>query len=178
MISSINQPALVAVGGMIDKTIDSDQSESRRRTSVKAGTNARLDELKRRYDGMGSFLTQVVTHVNQELPQWACQYIRSCIFLPQVGFLMVVELDPVTGSGRYEGEGAGDERWEKLFKADGAVCYKNRYMKELDEQYGDLYCEIGGRYPQLGVLDMDAADTTSRHGGGNHPSPRHDRSKA
>ncbi|KAF4510494.1 hypothetical protein G6O67_002374 [Ophiocordyceps sinensis] len=122
LVSSINQPALVAVGDMIDRTVDFDQSESRRRTSVKAGINAHLDELKRRYDGMSSFLTQVVNHV---------------------GFLMVVELDPVTGSGKYEGEGTGAERWEKLFKADGAVCYKNSYMKELDEQYGDMYCEIG-----------------------------------
>ncbi|KAM4059327.1 mutS family protein [Hirsutella rhossiliensis] len=143
LASSIHQSALVAVGDMIDKTVDFDQSESRRRTSVKAGVNSRLDELKRQYDGMGSFLTQVVNHVNQELPEWASQYIRSCIFLPQVGFLMVVELDPATGNGKYEGEGAGAERWEKLFKADGAVCYKNRHMRELDEQYGDMYCEIG-----------------------------------
>lgn len=155
---------------MIDKTVDFDQSESRRRTSVKAGINAHLDELKRQYDGMGSFLTQVVNRVNQELPEWACQYIRSCIFLPQVGFLMVVELDPATGSGKYEGEGAGAERWEKLFKADGAVCYKNRYMKELDEQYGDRYCEIGGRFSHTATLDEL---TRRRHRGRDDSSPRH-----
>lgn len=144
-MDGIQPVSLVAVGGMINKTIDFEQSKSRQRPSVRAGIDPDLDELKRRYDGMGSFLTAVVNHVNQQLPEWACQYVRSCIFLPQLGFLMVVELDPKTGNGRYEGEGSNSERWEKLFTADGAVCYKNKYMKELDEQYGDMYCEIGGK---------------------------------
>lgn len=145
-VMSVHQSALMTVGDMINKTIDFDQSESRQRSSVKAGIDAHLDELKRRYDGMGSFLTEVVNQVNQKLPEWACQYIQSCIFLPQLGFLMVVELDPHTGNGKYEGEGGDGERWEKLFTADGAVCYKNLHMKELDEQYGDMYCEIGGKF--------------------------------
>jgi DNA mismatch repair protein MSH5 len=129
---------------MINSTIDFDQSKSRNRPSVLAGIDIQLDELKRRYDGMGSFLTKAVNRVNQKLPEWARQYIRSCIFLPQLGFLMEVETDPETGNGMYEGEGAEDSPWEKLFTAEGAVCYKNSYMKELDEVYGDMYCEIGG----------------------------------
>ncbi|PNY29296.1 MutS protein [Tolypocladium capitatum] len=166
-VTSVHQSALMTVGHMINKTIDFDQSESRRRSSVKAGIDAHLDELKRRYDGMGSFLTEVVNQVNQKLPEWACQYIRSCIFLPQLGFLMVVELDPHTGNGKYEGEGGDGERWEKLFTADGTVCYKNRHMKELDEQYGDMYCEIGGKEVEIihhlatAVLEHEAALTTA-----------------
>lgn len=139
-------PVLITVGDMINRIIDFDQSKSRQRSSVKAGVDAQLDELKRRYDGMDSFLTAIVNHVNESLPEWACQYIRSCIFLPQLGFLMVVEPDPDTGNGKYEGEGTGKDRWEKLFTADGAVCYKNPYMRELDDQYGDMYCEIGGEH--------------------------------
>lgn len=139
-------PDLIAVGDMINRIIDFDQSKSRQRSSVKAGVDAQLDNLKRRYDGMGSFLTEVVNRVNQTLPEWACQYIRSCIFLPQLGFLMVVELDPRTGHGKYEGEGTGSDQWEMLFAAEGAVCYKNGFMRELDDQYGDMYCEIGGEY--------------------------------
>jgi DNA mismatch repair protein MSH5 len=135
----------MAIGDMISRTIDFEQSKDRRRTSVKAGVDPQLDELKRRYDGMGSFLTEVVNQVNQRLPEWASQYIKSCIFLPQLGFLTVVEYDPQTGNGKYEGECTEGDRWEKLFTADGAVCYKNQYMKELDEHYGDMYCEIGGR---------------------------------
>lgn len=94
---------------------------------------------------MESFLTEVVNHMKRELPEWACQYIRSCIFLPQLGFLTVVEPNLDTGLGRYEGEGSDEGSWEKLFMADGAVCYKNKYMRELDREFGDMYCQIGGK---------------------------------
>ncbi|RKL29383.1 hypothetical protein BFJ72_g12011 [Fusarium proliferatum] len=121
------------------------KSKERHRSSVRAGIDTQLDELKRRYDGMDSFLTEVVNQLNRELPQWARKYVRSCIFLPQIGFLTVVESNRLTGNGQYEGEGTAVAAWEKLFTADGAVCYKNSYMRELDKEYGDMYCQIGGK---------------------------------
>ncbi|QKD47976.2 muts domain V-domain-containing protein [Fusarium oxysporum Fo47] len=121
------------------------KSKARHRSSVRTGIDPQLDELKRRYDGMDSFLTEVVNQLNRELPQWARKHVRSCIFLPQIGFLTVVESNRLTGNGQYEGEGTAVGAWEKLFTADGAVCYKNSYMRELDEEYGDMYCQIGGK---------------------------------
>ncbi|KAM0339469.1 hypothetical protein ACHAPU_010916 [Fusarium lateritium] len=149
LIENLEPSSLVVVGDMINKTIDFEQSKARHRSSVKTGIDTQLDELKRRYDGMDSFLTEVVNHINRELPEWACQYVRSCIFLPQIGFLTVVEHNPTTGNGQYEGEGTAAGTWEKLFVADGAVCYKNSYMKELDEEYGDMYCQIGDREVEI-----------------------------
>lgn len=115
---------LVKVGDLIFKTIDFDQSRERHRTSVNAGMDPPLDELKRRYDGMGSLLTEVVYHVNRMLPEWASQYVKSCVFFPQLDFLMVVECDPETGKGNYDGGGSQDDVWEKIFVADGAVFIK------------------------------------------------------
>lgn len=129
---------------MIEKTIDFEDSKERQRSCVRAGVDPHLDEMKRLYDGMSSLLTQVVDHMRANIPEWARQYVRSCIFLPQLGFLTVIESDPATGNGKFEGEGVGAGTWEKLFSSDGVVCYKNSFMKELDEQYGDMYCEIGG----------------------------------
>jgi DNA mismatch repair protein MSH5 len=136
---------MVSVGDLVEKTIDFEESKARHRSCVRAGVDGRLDELKRQYDGMTSFLTHVVNHIRARLPEWASSYIRSCIFLPQLGFLTAVELDPETGSGKYEGEGEEADQWEKTFVSDGMVCYKNRFMKELDDRYGDMYCEIGGK---------------------------------
>lgn len=146
LIHSLEPASLVVVGDMINKTIDFEQSKERHRSSVRAGIDTQLDELKRRYDGMDSFLTEVVNQLNRELPQWARKYVRSCIFLPQIGFLTVVESNRLTGNGQYEGEGTAVAAWEKLFTADGAVCYKNSYMRELDKEYGDMYCQIGGEF--------------------------------
>ena len=143
-VDGVDVPRLVSIGTMIERTVDFDQSQDRQRSAVKAGVDPQLDEIKRRYDGMESFLTEVVNQLRQELPEWARQYVRSCIFLPQLGFLLVVEPGSEIGSSSYEGEGLGDDRWDKMFIAEGGVCYKNARMKELDKHYGDMYCEIGG----------------------------------
>lgn len=93
---------------------------------------------------MESFLTAVVNSITDESPSWARQYIKSCIYLPQLGFLLVVVLDKSTGSGKYCGERKCNDFWEKMFTADDSVCYKTRQMRELDDAYGDVYCQIGG----------------------------------
>lgn len=113
------------------------------------GISAELDELKRNYDGLESFLNEVAAHLITEIPEWAQQYVKNCIFYPQIGFLTVVSLDPETGRGSYEGEGLVDDLWERMFVTDGDIYYKNRRMKELDGHYGDLYCMIVGKLPIL-----------------------------
>ncbi|KAJ6445529.1 putative TLC domain-containing protein [Purpureocillium lavendulum] len=149
MLREIEPSPLVLVGDSISRTIDFEESAARQRTSVRSGIDSQLDALKRWYDGLGNFLTEVVNRLNGTLPEWARTYIRSCVFLPQLGFLTVVDLDSATGSGRYEGEGADGGLWDKLFATNETAYYKNQYMKELDAQYGDMYCEIGDREVEI-----------------------------
>lgn len=134
------------LGDMVNRTVDFEQSKARNRLSIKPGLDPQLDELKRRYDGVGSLLTKVVDDSTKHLPPKARKCIRSCIFLPQLGFLMVVAPDPQNGLEQYQGEYAGGNRWERVFTADGSVCYKTEDMRELDKLYGDMYCEIGGQF--------------------------------
>lgn len=136
---------MVSVGSLVNATIDFEQSKSREKYSIRSGIDTGLDNLKRHYDGMESFLTTVVKSITEQSAQWARQYIKSCIFLPQLGFLLVIELDETTGQGKYNGEGQSDDSWEKVFSADGSVCYKTRRMRDLDDRYGDIYCQIGGK---------------------------------
>ncbi|KAI1467344.1 muts domain V-domain-containing protein [Daldinia caldariorum] len=138
VIDIIQPAALRQIGELISQTIDFDQSMERGRTAVKQGVDATLDELKRSYDGMEHFLTNVIAKLRSELPEWARKYIQNCIFFPQLGFLTVVSLNPETGKGDYNGEGVGDV-WERMFVAEGSVYYKNRQMKEMDEHFGDAY---------------------------------------
>ncbi|KUI66380.1 hypothetical protein VM1G_02032 [Cytospora mali] len=142
IMNGIRQRELIPVGELIAGTIDFQQSKEARRTCVMPGVSAELDELKRNYDGLESFLNEVAAHLITEIPEWAQQYVKNCIFYPQIGFLTVVSLDPETGRGNYEGEGLVDDSWERMFVTDGNIYYKNRRMKELDGQYGDLYCMI------------------------------------
>lgn len=112
-----------------------------------AGVDARLDALKHDYDGMGSFLTEVSSKLLRELPEWARTHVRNCIFLPQLGFLTVVEMDDTTGAERYGGQGLQEDTWEKAFSAENVVYYKNHRMKELDAHFGDFYGTIVGKAP-------------------------------
>lgn len=138
--------SICAVRGTIIQVVDFEQSKDRQRPTVRTGLDKRLDTLKRQYDGMEGFLTGVINHIINKSPPWASQYIRSCIFLPQIGFLTVVDVNKESGNGKYEGEGDSDGSWEKIFASDSSACYKNKYMRELDSTYGDMYCEIGGGF--------------------------------
>ncbi|RYO76528.1 hypothetical protein DL762_002096 [Monosporascus cannonballus] len=141
VIDAINPLHICQVGELITQTIDFEQSAERGRTAVKHGIDANLDELKRSYDGMEPFLTGVVKKLREQVPEWATGYVENCTFIPQLGFLTVVSLNPSTGKSNYDGEGLQDV-WEHMFVAEGAVYYKNRQMKEMDEQFGDAYCMI------------------------------------
>ncbi|KAL7782209.1 muts domain V domain-containing protein [Trichoderma ceciliae] len=149
IIDGITPLPLTLVGDMINRVVNFEQAKSQERYSVRTGVDAELDELKRQYDGMSSFLTQVANHVADDLPVWARQYIRSCIFLPQLGFLTVVEQDSQLGNTRFDGEGIGGDLWTKSFTNNGTAYYKNRHMVELDEQYGDIYSQISDREVEM-----------------------------
>lgn len=146
IVYGICQSDLLSVGELITGTIDFQQSKEARRTCVIQGMNAELDELKRNYDGLEYFLDEIAGRLIKEIPEWARQYVKNCIFYPQIGFLTVVSLNVDTGRGDYEGEGLSDDDWERMFVSDGNIYYKNRCMRELDGQYGDLYCMIVGKF--------------------------------
>ncbi|KAL6854073.1 P-loop containing nucleoside triphosphate hydrolase protein [Trichoderma novae-zelandiae] len=134
IINGITPLALTRVGDVIERVVDFDQVKSQQRYSVRPGIDDELDRLKRQYDGMNSFLTEVANHVAQDLPTWARRYIRSCIFLPQLGFLTVVEQDHQQDGSRFDEGCAGDGSWKKSFTDNETAYYKNRHMIELDEQ--------------------------------------------
>ncbi|RFU72121.1 dna mismatch repair msh5, partial [Trichoderma arundinaceum] len=100
-----------------------------------------IDQLKRQYDGMSSFLTQIANHVAENLPVRARRHVRSCIFLPQLGFLTVVKQNTQSRYDKFD-EVVYDDSWKKSFTDNGTAYYKNRHMEDLDEHYGDIYSLI------------------------------------
>ncbi|KAK8140447.1 hypothetical protein PG984_000513 [Apiospora sp. TS-2023a] len=141
VLERVRHGPLVDVGENISRTIDFEQSSERQRTAVKRGIDANLDEMKRQYDGMEHLLTEVSEKMRGDIPEWAQHYVRTCVFLPQLGFLTVVSLNEQTQKPNYEGEGLNDV-WEQMFVTEDEVYCKNRRMKEMDEYCGDTYCMI------------------------------------
>ncbi|KAL7944529.1 muts domain V domain-containing protein [Trichoderma barbatum] len=134
IIDEITPLALTRIGDMINRVVNFEETKSQQRYSVKPGIDIELDILKQQYDGMNSFLTEIANHVAQDLPVWARRYIRSCIFLPQLGFLTVVEQDSEQTGGGFDVESTGDDLWTKSFTNNRTAYYKNRRMTDLDDQ--------------------------------------------
>jgi DNA mismatch repair protein MSH5 len=129
--------------------VDFERSAEERRTAVLQGVDEELDNFKRTYDGMDSLLTEAHSVLLGELPEWSLQYVTTCLFYPQLGFLTAVQLDPETGCGKYEGEGIENDTWDRMFVAHDLGYYKNRRMREMDDWFGDLYGLICGMHQSV-----------------------------
>jgi DNA mismatch repair protein MSH5 len=165
-LEALNPYVLRRIGEQITGIVDFPRSAEQHRTTVLQGVDEGLDNLKRTYDGLGDLLNEIATQLASELPEWAQKYIENCIFFPQLGFLTVVPLDPVTGKGRYEGEGTDDDVWERRFCTEDVVYYKNRRMREVDDRFGDIYGIICGK---LYCHDITTPlNLGSRHGDRDH----------
>ncbi|KAI4752933.1 hypothetical protein E4T52_14463 [Aureobasidium sp. EXF-3400] len=133
---------LAEVGKSITEVIDFELSRDEGRNVVRQGVDHDLDELKRTYEGLESLLIQVAQHVAQSVPASLHANI-NVVFFPQIGFLIAIPQDPITGHGVFEGP--ENEPWEKMFTTEDFAYYKNENVIEMDSYFGDIYgriCEI------------------------------------
>lgn len=115
--------------------------------------NVKLDELKRNYDGMDNFLVRVQREIQEQISPQVARCVKACIVLPHIGFLLVVDQVDETSQLLHEGIHDCQDTWERIYSsgADGTVAYKNRHMRELDEQFGDIYGAIGGSFENVSL---------------------------
>ncbi|KLU87540.1 DNA mismatch repair protein MutS [Magnaporthiopsis poae ATCC 64411] len=152
MSAEVDPSELMKIGVMISNTVDFEASGVANQTVVCHGVDQTLDELRRQFSGMESFLVHVSEELALRIPQWATQYIQRCVYYRQLGFLTVIARDPATGKSLYDGSGApSKDHWEAIFEDDDGNCYKNNYMRELDESHGDIESDIDGR--QIEILN-------------------------
>jgi DNA mismatch repair protein MSH5 len=133
---------LAEVGKSITEIIDFELSRDVGRNVVRQGVDHGLDDLKRTYDGLESLLVQVAQHVAQSVPEELDANI-NVVFFPQIGFLIAIPQDPVTGHGIFEGP--EDAPWEKMFTTEEFAYYKNENVIEMDSYFGDIYGRICGQ---------------------------------
>ncbi|KAG6038685.1 hypothetical protein E4U41_003879 [Claviceps citrina] len=140
--SRIHRRSLTSIGEMLHSTVDFKQAEYDVRPTIMVGVDVELDRMRRDYDGLGAFLETIARSVVNRVPDWVAKRIKSCIFLPQVGFLIAVKWNSDIEMSSFHSEIDKDDVWEEFFVADGAVHYKNNRMRHLDERFGDIYRDI------------------------------------
>ncbi|KAB5579927.1 muts domain V-domain-containing protein [Coniochaeta sp. 2T2.1] len=163
IMTGTNARVLRDIGEMISQNIDFEKSIEAQRTTIKWGIDPELDELKQFFAGLEDVLAAVRVRVLQVMPDWAREYLRNCIFYPQLGFLVSISENPETKKGFYQGDGIPGDDWVMMFTTDGVVMYKTMMMKDLDATYGDPYGRIVDReievVHQLGVSVLEHSET-------------------
>ncbi|KAF3000149.1 MutS protein msh5 [Curvularia kusanoi] len=133
---------LAQIGRKISETVDFDKSDEERRTVILPGVDEELDHMKRTLDGLESILSQVATRLSEAMPA-ELRAALNVIYFPQIGFLVIVPMDPLTGAAVYDG--SLEKPWEMMFSADDQVYFKTSEVREMDNHFGDVYGMISDR---------------------------------
>lgn len=106
------------------------------------GVDSALDEHRRLYEGIDSLLSEVAREIASSIPD-TLPLDLNVVYLPQIGFLITMPMDPETGRSMWEG--TEEDVWEKMFSSEANVYYKNTQMRDMDGHFGDLWNDICGR---------------------------------
>ncbi|KAG0036136.1 MutS protein msh5 [Podila clonocystis] len=130
---------LMDVATMINSILDFDESVIEGRCVVKHNVDEHLDEMRRTYQGLDSFLSQIAMEISQTIPTEFTHAI-NVIYFPQLGYLIAVPMNANWQTPEdYELEGLSFQ-----FKTEHTVYYKNdkmrrKWREKLDENLGDLH---------------------------------------
>ncbi|KAF9302195.1 MutS protein msh5 [Mortierella antarctica] len=125
---------LMDVATMINTILDFDESVIEGRCVVKHNVDEHLDEMRRTYQGLDSFLSQIAKEISETIPTEFTHAI-NVIYFPQLGYLIAVPMNANWQSPEdFELEGLSFQ-----FKTEHTVYYKNDKMRQLDEDLGDLH---------------------------------------
>ncbi|KAL8832534.1 MAG: hypothetical protein Q9191_000216 [Dirinaria sp. TL-2023a] len=141
VLENFTNRQLANIGANISHIVDFPSSAEMHRTVVNPGVDAELDDMKRTYDGIEDLLNQSSQAIASSVP---AQYSLdlNVIFFPQIGFLISMPVNGVTGRANYEGGDTADQQWDRIFSTATRVYYKDFRMKELDDTLGDMYAII------------------------------------
>lgn len=124
--------------------VDFERSDEEGRTVVRVGVSDELDEQRHLYDGIDSLLSHTAREIATSIPE-GLPLDLNVVYLPQIGFLITMPMDPETGRSMWEGTEEEDV-WEKMFSSETNVYYKNRNMHEMDHNLGDVWNDICGSF--------------------------------
>lgn len=95
--------------------MDFENSADERRTVILPGVDEELDHMKRTLDGLEDILNKVANRLSEDMPA-ELRATLNVIYFPQIGFLVLVPMDPDTGAAVYNGN--LESQWEMMFSAE------------------------------------------------------------
>lgn len=117
----------------IENIIDFTQSKLSDRIVVRRNVDVELDKLKDSYEQIEDILSDVAARISQTLPQ--VSHPINVMYFPQLGYLIVFEREHQDKSAPMVEQG----KWEIVFSTDSHIYLKSKEMREMDNQFGDIY---------------------------------------
>ncbi|GAA5864913.1 hypothetical protein JCM3774_004270 [Rhodotorula dairenensis] len=133
--------AFKQLGAMLNDVIDWAEGELQNgRVCVRSGVDASLDELRRKYNGLDSFLSQVAGDMAREVPTELAREL-SVVYFPQLGYLVTVaQQDDEVDVASFAEIG-----WTYQFITESQAYFKNEKCRDMDRHLGDLQCFIADK---------------------------------
>ncbi|KAM0753707.1 P-loop containing nucleoside triphosphate hydrolase protein [Meredithblackwellia eburnea MCA 4105] len=140
LLTSFDSQAISDLGKTITDIIDWEESANLKRTSVKSGVHADLDELRREYRGLPSLLSKVANEIAAGAEIDFADTL-SVVYFPQLGYLIAVAYDRSLGAQ----PPTEVEDWDYQFLTEEFCYFKNDKCRDLDEHYGDILSLVNDR---------------------------------
>ncbi|GIX99700.1 mutS protein homolog 5 [Caerostris darwini] len=134
---------LFRIASLLNKIIDFEEYAKQNHFVVKPGVDSELDKMKRTYNGLPDFMTQVAYQELQDLHPDIQQC--SVIYLPQLGYLLAI---PATDEMK-ETKNYSIPNLRFMFIVNDIVHYKSSNTKKLDALLGDTLCDIYDKETQI-----------------------------
>jgi DNA mismatch repair protein MSH5 len=136
---------IARIGRSITEVIDLEESKNQQKPVVNPNQDTELDELKRQYNGLESWLVEVAKHIKAALPS-IYQNLEQPLevgYYPRIGYVIQVPVElGTTFETFFE---SIDRPWQLIFTVQGFANYKSVEMEEMDEKFGDLWYIIGDK---------------------------------
>ncbi|KAG8888308.1 MutS protein msh5 [Tulasnella sp. 332] len=134
LVSVLKVATFNEMGSVVNETIDWEASMNEGRVCVRHGIDLELDEKKKVYDGLSTFLAKVALRVANSIPEDISNQL-DVVYLPQLGYLITI---PIREDWIDQADVPVVEGWQFQFSTDQQVYFKNQDMQDLDVHIGDL----------------------------------------
>ncbi|BGP56954.1 hypothetical protein JCM8202v2_004590 [Rhodotorula sphaerocarpa] len=146
LAQSFDALAFKDLATMLNDVIDWNEGKLQNgRVCVRPGIDGSLDEMRRKYHGLGSLLSGVASEVSQDVPAGLAQEL-SVVYFPQLGYLVTIpHEEDETDLARFAELG-----WDFQFNTEAQAYFKNEKCRDLDSYVGDLQCFISDKEIEIG----------------------------
>ncbi|KAG0658910.1 MutS protein msh5 [Rhodotorula mucilaginosa] len=138
---SFDAVAFKHIGSMLNEVIDWAEGELENgRVCVRSGIDESLDEMRRKYSGLDSFLSHVAADMARDVPPELAHEL-SVVYFPQLGYLATVP----HRDGDVDVASFAEIGWTYQFLTENQAYFKNEKCRDMDRHLGDLQCFIADK---------------------------------